>query len=178
MPAVLSELSVGQDIGSRRIEVSRLDLIRYAGASGDFNPIHWNEAFARQVGLPGVIAHGMFTMGAAVQLVTDWAGDPGAVLDYQTRFTKPVPVPDLTATDATAGDPPTTGSADSGDADSDAASDGASDSASSEVAFAVVEVRGVIGALNPEASTARVDLTVTAGGQKVLVKAQALVRVA
>ncbi|MCU1574123.1 MAG: acyl dehydratase [Micrococcaceae bacterium] len=179
MPAVLSELSVGQDIGSRRIEVSRLDLIRYAGASGDFNPIHWNEAFARQVGLPGVIAHGMFTMGAAVQLVTDWAGDPGAVLDYQTRFTKPVPVPDPTATDATAEDATAEDTAEAGAPGSgDAGSEAATLGASSEAAFAVVEVRGVIGALNPEASTARVDLTVTAGGQKVLVKAQALVRVA
>ncbi len=68
----ISELTVGQEIGTRRIEVSRQDLVKYAGASGDFNPIHWNDRFAREVELPGVIAHGMFTMGAAVQLVTDW----------------------------------------------------------------------------------------------------------
>jgi len=138
-----AELAVGQQIGIRSIEVSRQDLVKYAGASGDFNPIHWNERFAKEVELPGVIAHGMFTMGCAVQLVTDWAGDPAAVVDYQTRFTKPVPVQD---TDGQPG--------------------------------AVIEVAGVIGALDAEASTARVDLTVTAGGQKVLVKAQAVVRLA
>ncbi|WP_300344179.1 MaoC family dehydratase [Nesterenkonia sp.] len=88
------ELEKGQIIGTRRIELSRADLIRYAAASGDHNPIHWNERFAREVGLDGVIAHGMLTMGAAVGLVTDWAGDPAAVVDYQTRFTSPVPVPD------------------------------------------------------------------------------------
>jgi acyl dehydratase len=96
---VFSDLAVGQDLGSRSIAVTRQDLVKYAGASGDFNPIHWNEAFASGVGLPGVIAHGMFTMGAAVQLVTDWAGDPAAVVDFQTRFTKPVLVADTTGTD-------------------------------------------------------------------------------
>ncbi len=95
---VFSELAVGQDIGSRSITSAGQDLVKYAGASGDFNPIHWNEAFATGVGLPGVIAHGMFTMGAAVQLVTDWAGDPAAVVDFQTRFTKPVLVTDTTGT--------------------------------------------------------------------------------
>lgn len=89
-----AELEKGQVIGSQEISVTRADLVRYAGASGDFNPIHWNERFAHQVGLPGVIAHGMFTMGAAVQLVSDWIGDPGAIVDYQTRFSKPVPVTD------------------------------------------------------------------------------------
>ena len=98
MTPTFSELTVGQDIGSRSIDVTRTDLVKYAGASGDFNPIHWNEAFATGVGLPGVIAHGMFTMGSAVQLVTDWAGDPAAVVDFQTRFTKPVPVADTTGT--------------------------------------------------------------------------------
>ncbi|WP_454728718.1 MaoC family dehydratase [Cellulosimicrobium protaetiae] len=90
---VLADLSVGDVIGTRTVEVDRARLVRYAGASGDFNPIHWNDAFAAEVGLPGVIAHGMFTMGAAVALVEDWAGDPGAVVDYQTRFTRPVSVP-------------------------------------------------------------------------------------
>lgn len=136
-----ADISVGQDIGRRTIEVSRLDLVTYAGASGDFNPIHWNERFALEVGLPGVIAHGMFTMGSAVQLVTDWAGDPAAVVDYQVRFTKPVPVRDVE------GEP-----------------------------GAVIEVSGVIAAIDADKSTARVDLTVTAGGQKVLAKAQAVVR--
>ncbi len=69
--------------------------MQYAGASGDFNPIHWNERFAREVGLPDVIAHGMFTMAEAIRVVTDWAGDPpGAVVEYGVRFTKPVVVPD------------------------------------------------------------------------------------
>ena len=99
MRPTLSELTVGQDLGSRSIDVTRTDLVKYAGASGDFNPIHWNEAFATGVELPGVIAHGMFTMGSAVQLVTDWAGDPAAVVDFQTRFTKPVLVTDTTGTD-------------------------------------------------------------------------------
>ncbi|NUP74691.1 MAG: acyl dehydratase, partial [Sinomonas sp.] len=93
------QLEKGQEIGRREIGVSRSDLVMYAGASGDFNPIHWNNDFAVAVELPGVIAHGMFTMGAAVQLVVDWAGDPGAVIDYQTRFTKPVPVADTTGSD-------------------------------------------------------------------------------
>jgi acyl dehydratase len=89
----ITTLAVGDTIGSRSVVVDRARLVRYAGASGDFNPIHWNDAFAASVGLPGVIAHGMFTMGAAVALVEDWAGDPGAVVDYQTRFTRPVAVP-------------------------------------------------------------------------------------
>ncbi|GFZ78339.1 MaoC/PaaZ C-terminal domain-containing protein [Nesterenkonia alkaliphila] len=92
----LADLEKGQIIGTRTVQLSRADLIRYAAASGDHNPIHWNERFAQQVGLPGVIAHGMLTMGAAVGLVGDWAGDPAAVTDYQTRFSKPVPVPDPT----------------------------------------------------------------------------------
>jgi acyl dehydratase len=91
---VLAELSVGQEVARREIAVDRSRLVRYAGASGDFNPIHWNERFATSVGLPGVIAHGMWTMGAAVGVVSDWLGDPGAVVDYQTRFSRPVPVPD------------------------------------------------------------------------------------
>ena len=87
-------VEVGQVVGTRTIEVTRADLVRYAGASGDRNPIHWNERFATEVGLPGVIAHGMFTMGSVVNVVTDWLGDPGAILDYGVRFTRPVPVPD------------------------------------------------------------------------------------
>jgi acyl dehydratase len=73
--------------------VSRAALVQYAGASGDFNPIHWNEKFATSVGLPDVIAHGMFTMASAIRVVTDWTGDPGAVAEYGVRFTKPVVVP-------------------------------------------------------------------------------------
>lgn len=89
-----AELEKGQTVGTRTVTLSRADLIRYAAASGDHNPIHWNERFAREVGLEGVIAHGMLTMGLAVNLVADWAGDPGRILDYQTRFTRAVPVPD------------------------------------------------------------------------------------
>lgn len=91
---VLADLAVGQTIGTRTITVERVDLVRYAGASKDFNLIHWNERVALEVGLPGVIAHGMFTMGQAVNVVADWAGDPGAIVDYGVRFTRPVPVPD------------------------------------------------------------------------------------
>jgi acyl dehydratase len=89
-----ADLAVGDEVGRATYPVSRADLVRYAGASGDFNPIHWNERFAREVGLPDVIAHGMFTMATAARLVVDWCGDPGAVLDYGVRFTKPVVVPD------------------------------------------------------------------------------------
>jgi len=138
MAPVFEDLAVGQEVGRRELAVDRSRLVRYAGASGDFNPIHWNERFATEVGLPGVIAHGMWTMGAAVGVVSDWAGDPGAVLDYQTRFARPVPVPDPGA--------------------------------------AAVEVVAVVGALDPETRTARIDLTVTAAGARVLAKCQALVR--
>ena len=144
------DLEKGQDIGSRTVELSRASLVRYAGASGDFNPIHWNERFAQSVGLSGVIAHGMLTMGTAVQLVSDWAGDPGAIVDYQTRFTKPVPVPD-----APGGDNPDTPTN-------------------------ALTVTGKVGAIDEDARTARIDLTVTADGegsqQKVLMKSQAVVR--
>ena len=135
---VLADLAVGDPIGTRAIDVDRARLVRYAGASGDFNPIHYSDRVATSVGLPGVIAHGMWTMGAAVGLVVDWAGDPGAVTDYQVRFTRPVPVPD-----------PGT---------------------------ALVEVSGAVGALDLDARTARIDLTVTCAGTRVLAKAQVLVR--
>jgi len=134
----LDQLAVGESIGTRTVEVDRARLVRYAGASGDFNPIHWNDRFATEVGLPGVIAQGMWTMGAAVNLVADWVGDPGAVVDYQVRFIRPVPVPDPGA--------------------------------------AEVEVSGTIGALDAAAGTARIDLTVTCAGTRVLGKAQAVVR--
>jgi len=134
----LADLTVGDVVGTRTVEVDRARLVRYAGASGDFNPIHWNDAFAAEVGLPGVIAHGMFTMGAAVALVEDWAGGPGAVVDYQTRFTRPVPVPNP--------------------------------------GVATLEVTGTVGAIDAEAGTVRVDLTVTFEGARVLGKTQAVVR--
>ena len=86
--------SVGDRIPAQDFPINRFDLIRYAGASGDFNVIHWNERVATSVGLPNVIAHGMFTMAEAVRIVTDWAGDPAAVVEYGVRFTRPISVPD------------------------------------------------------------------------------------
>jgi acyl dehydratase len=88
------EVEVGTELPTQSFPVTRATLVRYAGASGDFNPIHWNERFAVGVGLPNVIAHGMFTMAQAVRVVTDWLGDPGALVEYGVRFTRPVVVPD------------------------------------------------------------------------------------
>ncbi|WP_285114098.1 MaoC family dehydratase [Leifsonia sp. fls2-241-R2A-40a] len=85
-------LTVGDVVAERTIELSRDSLVRYAGASGDFNPIHYRDDVATSVGLPGVIAHGMLTMGFSVQPVVDWVGDPSLVEDYQVRFTRPVVV--------------------------------------------------------------------------------------
>ncbi|MFI5976694.1 MaoC family dehydratase [Streptomyces sp. NPDC051452] len=87
------DVEVGTELPAQSFPVTRATLVRYAGASGDFNPIHWNEKFAKEVGLPDVIAHGMFTMAEAIRVVTDWLGDPGAVVQYGVRFTKPVVVP-------------------------------------------------------------------------------------
>ncbi|MEU5157808.1 MaoC family dehydratase, partial [Glycomyces sp. NPDC021274] len=87
------DVEVGTELPAQTFPVTRATLVQYAGASGDFNPIHWNEKFAKEVGLPDVIAHGMFTMASAVRVVTDWVGDPGAVAEYGVRFTKPVVVP-------------------------------------------------------------------------------------
>ncbi len=89
LPKII-DLTVGDVIGTQEVLLTRDSLVRYAGASGDFNPIHYRDDFAQSVGLPGVLAHGMLTMGVAVQVVVDWVGDPGRVLDYQVRFTKPV----------------------------------------------------------------------------------------
>ena len=88
------DVEVGTELPTQTFQVTRADLVKYAGASGDFNIIHWNERTAKAVGLPNVIAHGMFTMAEAGRVVTDWAGDPGAVLEYGVRFSAPVPVPD------------------------------------------------------------------------------------
>lgn len=87
-------VEVGADLPEQVFPVRRADLIRYAGASGDDNVIHWNERVARAVGLPDVVAHGMLTMAEAARVVTDWTGDPGAVVEYGVRFTRPVVVPD------------------------------------------------------------------------------------
>lgn len=139
-------LEKGQILGTHTVKVNRADLVRYAGASGDFNPIHWNERFAKEVELPSVIAHGMFTMGSVIDLVSTWVGNPGAVIDYQTRFTKPVVVEDPEGTNP------------------------------SDFEGTTIEVEGKIGALDAEARTARVDLTVSANGAKVLLKCQAVVQ--
>ena len=85
-------LAVGDLVAERAFPLTRDSLVRYAGASGDFNPIHYRDDVAHAVGLPGVLAHGMLTMGLAVQAVVDWAGDPGRIVDYQVRFTRPVVV--------------------------------------------------------------------------------------
>lgn len=85
-------MEVGDVVAERTVHLTRESLVRYAGASGDFNPIHYRDDVAESVGLPGVLAHGMLTMGVAVQPVVDWLGDPARVLDYQVRFTRPVVV--------------------------------------------------------------------------------------
>ena len=90
----LADVEVGTELPEQTTRVTRADLVRYAGASGDFNVIHWNERMAREVGLPDVIAHGMLTAGLAARAVTSWAGDPAAVVDYHVRFSRPVVVPD------------------------------------------------------------------------------------
>jgi acyl dehydratase len=135
----MTSLSAGAVLPEQTYRVQRADLIRYAGASGDFNPIHWNDRTAAAVGLPGVIAHGMYTMALAGRALTTWAGDPGAVVEYGVRFAKPVPVPD--------------------------------DDAGVEVVVAG-SVKSV------EDGLARIELTVTSGGEKVLALARATVRVA
>src|SRR4051794_13925687 len=90
----MRDVTVGDELPEQTFPIERLTLIRYAGASGDFNPIHWSQSTARSVGLPDVIAHGMLTMAEAIRVVTDWTGDPGAILDYGVRFAKPVVVPE------------------------------------------------------------------------------------
>ncbi len=135
------DVQVGDELPAARYPLTRLDLVRYAGASGDFNYIHWNQRIATSVGLPDVIAHGMLTMATAARLVTDWAGDPAAVVEYGVRFTKPVVVPD----------------------DDDGA---------------VLEVSGSVAVKDEQARTVRVDLVATSGGDKVLGRAQAVVRLA
>jgi acyl dehydratase len=88
------ELRVGDKLPAKVFRVTRADLVRYAGASGDFNRIHWSDRFATEVGLPGVIAHGMYTMALAGRAVSEWLDDPAPVVDFGVRFTRPVVVPD------------------------------------------------------------------------------------
>ena len=89
-----ADVTVGAELPAVSFPVNRLSLVKYCGASGDFNVIHWNERIARSVGLPNVIAHGMFTMAQAGRYVTDWAGDAGALVEFGVRFSAMVPVPD------------------------------------------------------------------------------------
>lgn len=131
----ITALSKGESIGSRTVELTRAGLVRYAGASGDFNPIHYNDTVATEAGLPGVIAHGMLTMGTAITGLLEAIADPAAVRAYSTRFTHPIPVP-------------ATGSV-------------------------TLEVAAVVGAIDQEAGTARVDLTAEVDGTKVLGRARA-----
>jgi acyl dehydratase len=92
MPS-FEELTVGDVVAQRDYKITRDSLVRYAGASGDFNTIHYRDDIAQAVGLPGVLAHGMLTMGISIQPVVSWIGDAGQVMDYGVRFTKPVVVP-------------------------------------------------------------------------------------
>lgn len=137
MSAPIDELAVGDVVAERTIQLTRDSLVRYAGASGDFNAIHYRDDVAAAVGLPGVLAHGMLTMGVAADLAVEWAGGAHRVRDYQVRFTRPVVV----------------------DPESGAA----------------LEVSVKVGALDAEANTARLDLTVRFNGDTVLGKAQAVV---
>jgi acyl dehydratase len=128
---------VGAELPEQVFRVTRADLVRYAGASGDFNPIHWSDRTATAVGLPGVIAHGMLTMALAGRAVTAWTGDPAALVEQHVRFGRPVVVPD-------------------------------------DDQGAEITVRGKVAALLDD-GRARVDLTVTSDGDKVLSLARAVV---
>lgn len=96
-----SSLAKGDVVAEKSFHLTRDSLVRYAGASGDFNPIHYRDDVAQSVGLPGVLAHGMLTMGLAVQPVSNWVGDPARIVDYQVRFTRPVLVDGATGADVT-----------------------------------------------------------------------------
>ena len=96
MTAVIryADVEAGAELPAASYPVTRLSLVKYCGASGDFNVIHWNERIAKSVGLPDVIAHGMFTMSQAARYITDWTGDPGSMTEFGVRFSTPVVVPD------------------------------------------------------------------------------------
>lgn len=96
-----ASLAVGDVVAERTVHLTRESLVRYAGASGDFNPIHYRDDVAERVGLPGVLAHGMLTMGLAVETIVDWLGDAGRILEYGVRFTRPVVVDAETGADLT-----------------------------------------------------------------------------
>jgi acyl dehydratase len=132
-------IAVGDTLPPATYTVQRVNLVMYAGASGDFNVIHWSDRIANAVGLPGVIAHGMYTMALGGRFVSEWAGDAGAVAEYGVRFTSMVPVPD-------------------------------------DDAGATVDFTGTVSAKDDEKRTVTIDIAATAGGNKVLGKAQAVVR--
>jgi len=88
----MTSIEVGAIVAERTVHLTRESLVRYAGASGDFNPIHYRDDVAQRVGLPGVLAHGMLTMGIAVETIVEWLGDSGRILEYGVRFTRPVVV--------------------------------------------------------------------------------------
>ena len=151
----IENLTKGEVVATRTINITRADLIRYAGASGDFNPIHWSDATAQAAELPGVIAHGMLSMGLVVDLVTEWTNDPSAIIDYQTRFSAMVPVEETTHT-ANPARP-----------------------FENSNAGAKLDVVAKIGAINEETNVVRVDLTVTNPNDdnaRVLTRAQAQVQ--
>lgn len=95
------DLTVGEVVAERTVHLTRESLVRYAGASGDFNPIHYRDDVAAEVGLPGVLAHGMLTMGLAVETIVPWLGDSGRILEYGVRFTRPVVVDPVSGADVT-----------------------------------------------------------------------------
>jgi acyl dehydratase len=97
----MSDLQVGEIVAERSVHLTRESLVRYAGASGDFNPIHYRDDVAASVGLPGVLAHGMLTMGLAIETLVPWLGDSGRILEYGVRFTRPVVVDPETGADVT-----------------------------------------------------------------------------
>lgn len=97
----MTDLTVGDVVAERAVHLTRESLVRYAGASGDFNPIHYRDDVAAAVGLPGVLAHGMLTMGLAVETLVPWLGDTGRILEYGAKFTRPVVVDPETGADLT-----------------------------------------------------------------------------
>jgi acyl dehydratase len=138
-PAIkYADVSAGDALPAASYPATRLSLVKYCGASGDFNVIHWNERIATSVGLPNVIAHGMFTMAQAGRYVTDWTGDAGALVEFGVRFSAPVVVPD-------------------------------------DDTGALIEVSGTV-AEKRDDNLVVVDLVARSGGEKVLSRARAVVR--
>ena len=138
MTVKYDDVQVGTELPAATYRATRLDLVKYCGASGDFNTIHWNDRIATAVGLPGVIAHGMYTMAQAGKFVSAWAGDPGAVLEFGVRFSSMVPVPD-------------------------------------DDQGAAIDISGVVKEKLGDNKVA-VDITARSGGEKVLSRSRAVVR--